>query len=82
MSKKYYVAQFNTYYGVIGLADTESEAVQVAAIKAKKYLDDAGGIDPDTDEAWTVARVIEYFDPRVTALLMGSAEFEGEGVTL
>jgi hypothetical protein len=82
MRKKYFVAQFNTYYGVVGLADTEEQAIQVAAEKAKRYLDGVGGHDPDTYEAWTVTRVIEYFDPRVTVLEMGSAEFEGEGVTL
>ena len=75
----YYVAQIATYYAVVGLADTESEAVQVAAIKAKKYLDDADATDPITFEPWTVAGIVEYFDPRVTVLEMGSAQFEGEG---
>jgi hypothetical protein len=75
----YYVAQFNTYYGVVGLADTEEEAVRVAAEKVKRYLDGAGNTDRDTCEAWTVERIISYFDPRVTVLAMGSAEYEGEG---
>jgi len=79
MSKKYYVAQFNTYYGVVGLADTEEQAVLVAAEKVKRYLDGAGAHDRDTCEAWTVNRIISYFDPRVTVLEMGSAEYEGEG---
>ena len=79
MNGKYYVAQINTYYGVVGLARSESEAIQVAAIKAKKYLDGAGQNDRDTNQAWSVDRIIEYFDPRVTVLEMGSAQFEGEG---
>lgn len=79
MNGKYYVAQINTYYGVVGLARSESEAIQVAAIKAKKYLDDAGAIDPINGEPWTINNVITYFDPRVTVLEMGSAQFEGEG---
>ncbi len=79
MSKKYFVAQFNTYYGVVGLADTEEQAIQVAAEKVKRYLDGAGNRDRDTNQAWTVERIISYFDPRVTVLEMGSAEYEGEG---
>jgi hypothetical protein len=80
MSRKvYYVAQFNTYYGVVGLAESEEQAVRVAAEKVKRYLDGAGNFDRDTNQAWTVERIITYFDPRVTVLEMGSAEYEGEG---
>jgi hypothetical protein len=79
MGGMYYVAQFNTYYGVVGLAESEEQAVRVAAEKVKRYLDGAGNRDRDTNEAWTVERIIAYFDPRVTVLAMGTAEYEGEG---
>jgi hypothetical protein len=79
MGGMYYVAQFNTYYGVVGLADSEEKAVRVAAEKVKRYLDALGNEDRDTCQAWTVERIIEYFCPRVTVLAMGSAEYEGEG---
>jgi hypothetical protein len=79
MGGMYYVAQFNTYYGVLGLAESEEQAVRVAAEKVKRYLDGAGNRDRDTNEAWTVERIIAYFDPRVTVLAMGTAEYEGEG---
>ncbi len=79
MGGMYYVAQFNTYYGVVGLAESEEQAVRVAAEKVKRYLDGAGNFDRDTNEAWTVERIIAYFDPRVTVLAMGTAEYEGEG---
>ncbi len=79
MGGMYYVAQFNTYYGVLGLAESEEQAVRVAAEKVKRYLDGAGNFDRDTNEAWTVERIIAYFDPRVTVLAMGTAEYEGEG---
>jgi hypothetical protein len=79
MNGVYYVAQIPIYYGVVGLADTESGAMQVAAIKAKKYLDDADAIDPINGEPWTINNIITYFEPRVTVLEMGSAQFEGEG---
>ena len=79
MSKKYYVAQFNTAYGVVGLADNEEQAVRVAAEQVKRYFEWAGNYDRDTKQAWTVDRIIEYFCPRVTVLEMGSAEYEGEG---
>jgi hypothetical protein len=75
----YYVAEVATYYGVVGLAETESEAVYVAAVKAKEYLDNAETYDPETSLPWTVERIIAYFDPRVTVLAMGSAEYEGAG---
>ncbi len=79
MGGMYYVAQFNTYYGVVGLAESEEQAIRVAAEKVKRYLDGAGNRDRDTNEAWTVERIIAYFDPRVTVLAMGTAEYEGEG---
>lgn len=79
MGKLFYVAEINTYYGVVGLADTEAEAVRLAAVKAKEYLDQVEGCDPDTHELWEVEKIISYFDPRVTVLEMGSAQFEGEG---
>ena len=78
MGGVYYVAQIDTRYGVIGLADTEAEAVRVAAERAKQFLDMAGAFDPDMCEAWTVERIIAYFDPRVTAIPLGSAVLEGE----
>jgi hypothetical protein len=79
MGGVYYVAQIDTYYAVIGLADSEAGAVSVAAERAKRYLDVAGAFDPDTGEAWTVEveRIITYFCPRVSALAMGSAILEG-----
>jgi hypothetical protein len=79
MGGVYYVAEVATYYGIVGLAETESEAVRVAAVKAKEYLDNAETYDPETSLPWTVERIIAYFDPRVTVLAMGSAEYEGEG---
>ena len=78
MGGVYYVAQIDTRYGVMGLADTEAEAVRVAAERAKQFLDAVGGFDPDRGEAWTVERIIAYFDPRVTAIPLGSAVLEGE----
>ena len=77
MDGVYYVAQIDTYYGVIGLGDTEAEAIRVAAVRAKQFLDTAGAFDPDMGEAWTVERIITYFCPRVSALAMGSAILEG-----
>ena len=77
MDGVYYVAQIDTYYAVIGLADTEAGAVSVAAERAKRYLDVAGAFDPDTGEAWTVERIVEYFAPRVSALALGTAILEG-----
>jgi hypothetical protein len=79
MTTVYYVAQIATYYGIVGLAETESEAIRVAAVKAKEYLDNAETYDPDTSLPWSVDRIISYFDPRVTVLGMGTAEYEGEG---
>jgi hypothetical protein len=77
MSQVYYVAQIDTYYAVIGLGDSEAEAIRVAAERAKRYLDQAGAFDPDMGEAWTVERIIDYFDPRVSALGMNTAILEG-----
>ena len=77
MDGVYYVAQIDTRYGVIGLADTEAEAIRVAAVRAKQFLDMAGAFDPDMGGAWTVERIISYFCPRVSALAMGSAILEG-----
>jgi hypothetical protein len=76
-SQVYYVAQIDTYYGVIGLGDTEAGAVRVAAERAKKYLDQAGAYDRDTGEPWTVGRIIEHFSPRVSGLGMNTAILEG-----
>jgi hypothetical protein len=77
MTQVYYVAQIDTYYAVIGLGDSEAEAIRVAAERAKKYLDVAGACDPDMGGAWTVGRIIDYFDPRVSALRMNTAILEG-----
>lgn len=77
MDGVYYVAQIDTYYAVIGLADTEAGAVSVAAERAKRYLDVAGVMDPDRGESWTVERIIDYFCPRVSALALGTAILEG-----
>jgi hypothetical protein len=77
MDQVYYVAHIDTYYAVIGLGDTEAGAVRVAAERAKKYLDVAGAYDPDMGEAWTVERIIEHFDPRVSAIAMNTAILEG-----
>jgi hypothetical protein len=77
MSSVYYVAQIDTYYAVIGLGDSEAEAIRVAAERAKRYLDQAGAFDPDLGEAWTVARIITYFAPRVSAVALGTAILEG-----
>jgi hypothetical protein len=49
----------------------------VAAERAKRYLDQAGAFDPDMGEAWTVERIIDYFDPRVSALGVNTAILEG-----
>jgi hypothetical protein len=76
-SKKYYIAQIETYYAVIGLADTEAEAVRVAAERAKKYLDLAGATDPYTGEPWTVQGINRYFGVNVTELEMNTAILEG-----
>lgn len=77
MGQVYYVAQIDTYYAVIGLADTEAGAVSVAAERAKRYLDVAGATDPDSWEPWTVERIVEYFAPRVSAVALGTAILEG-----
>jgi len=77
MDNVYYVAQIDTYYAVIGLADTEAGAVRVAAERAKKYLDVAGAMDPDRWEPWTVERIIEHFSPRVSAVALGTAILDG-----
>lgn len=77
MDQVYYVAQIDTYYAVIGLADSEAGAVSVAAERAKRYLDVAGAMDPDRGESWTVERIVEYFAPRVSALALGTAILEG-----
>jgi hypothetical protein len=77
MSSVYYVAQIDTYYGVIGLGDTEAEAIRVAAERAKRYLDVAGACDPDMGEAWTVERIITYFSPRVHEIALNTAILEG-----
>jgi hypothetical protein len=77
MDQVYYVAHIDTYYAVIGLGDTEAGAVRVAAERAKKYLDVAGAMDPDRWEPWTVERIIEHFDPRVSAIAMNTAILEG-----
>jgi hypothetical protein len=73
----YYVAQIDTNYGVIGLDKTKAGAVRVAAERAKQYLDAANAYDPGMGEPWTVERIIEHFDPRVSALAMGSAILDG-----
>ena len=75
--KKYYIAQIETRYGVIGLADTEAEAVRLAAVRAKKFLDNAGAFNPQNGKRWTVTSIIAYFDPRVTEIKMNSAILEG-----
>lgn len=77
MDGVYYVAQIDTNYGVIGLADTEAGAVRVAAERAKKYLDACGAIDPIGGDPWTVDRIITYFDHRVSELGMNTAILEG-----
>lgn len=76
-SQVYYVAQIDTYYGVIGLGDTEAGAVRVAAERARKYLDTAGYFDPINCEPWTVDRIITYFDPRVHEIKLNTAILEG-----
>ena len=77
MDGLYYVAQIDTYYAVIGLADSEAGAVSVAAERAKKYLDACGAIDPIGGDPWTVERIVTYFDTHVLALAMNTAILEG-----
>jgi hypothetical protein len=72
-----YIAQIDTRYGVIGLADTEEGAIHLAAVRAKKFLDNADAYNPMNGEQWTVDSIIEYFSPRVHELKMNSAILEG-----
>ena len=75
--KKYYIAQIDTRYGVMGLADTEEEAVRLAAVRAKQFLDGAGAFNPMNGKRWTMNSIISYFSPRVTELEMNTAILEG-----
>ena len=77
MKKFYFVAEIATYYGVIGLGDTAENAVNVAALKAKEYLDQGNVFDRETGEQYTLQGIIDYFSPRVTKLEMNSATYEG-----
>ena len=75
--KKYYIAQIDTRYGVIGLADTEEEAVRVASVRAKQFLDGVGAFNPMDGKPWTVDSIVSYFSPRVTEIEMNTAILEG-----
>lgn len=76
-SKKYYIAQIETYYAVMALADTVDEAIRLSVERAKKYLDIAGATDPYTGEPWKEQRIAMYFGVNVTELEMNTAILEG-----
>jgi hypothetical protein len=77
MKERYYIAEIETRYGVKALADTEEGAVHLAAVRAKKFLDNAHAYNPMNGKKWTVDSIIEYFSPRVYELKMNSAILEG-----
>lgn len=69
-----YVATVDTYWGIVAVADDEQAARSHAAMLALKYLEHSGATTEDTD---TVAKVLEYFEPRVTQVELNGAAFEG-----
>lgn len=80
MKRFYYFAEIDTRYEVCALSSrSANHAVNLAAKKAKAFLDDRGQLSPITGKPWTVQGVIDYFAPTVTTLEMDSAEFVGGG---
>jgi hypothetical protein len=80
MKRLYYFAEIDTRYEVCALSSrSRSHAVNLAAKKAKEFLNARDQVSPITGKPWTVQGVIDYFAPTVTTLEMDSAEFVGGG---
>jgi hypothetical protein len=74
---KVYVAQVDTHYEILAVADTPARAKHEAALLAYRYLRDMRAL---TDETNTLAKIEEYFAINVTGIEIGTAQFKGDGL--
>lgn len=75
MSKQVvYVATVDLKYEVMGVGNTEEEAIKVAARRALKELRAADAVYPETN---TVAKIIEYFGVFATKVTIGDTAIVG-----
>jgi hypothetical protein len=68
-----YVATIDTRYEVMAVATTAKEARQLVAKQALEYLRQGG----HTPEHNSIKAVLDYFEPCVTELEIGTADFTG-----
>ena len=70
-----YVATISTDYEVMAVANTAKEATHLAAELALKYINDGGPRHRAPPEMTTVEQVMDYFDPQITELEIGTAAY-------
>ncbi len=80
MAIRYYVATIDTYYSFTSLALSRERALELVALKAVDYLTSRQMYNQTPAHPHTVKSVLEYYQPKVTALFLDTAELEGEGV--
>lgn len=67
-----YVAEIDTSYSVIAVAETEQDAIDLVSRKALSFLRSAKAITSSTN---TAKKVADYFGVNVTRIAVGTAEF-------
>lgn len=72
-----YVATVDTRYEIVAVAETEAEAIQVAATKALEYMRSWDAITPGEND--TVEGIIEWFGIGATRVEMGTAVYADNG---
>lgn len=70
-----WVATVDTYYRVTAVAESQDEAVRLAATGALRYLRGAGTESVDTD---SVEKIIDWFGVTAQAIVIGAAALEGD----
>jgi len=70
-----YVATIELVETVLAVGSDESTARHWAGVHAAQFLNDRGGVNPDTGEQWNADTVADYFGVRVTL-----CEIDGHGV--
>jgi hypothetical protein len=70
-----YVATIELAETVLAVGRNEATAKHWAGVHAAQFLNDRGGVNPNTGEQWNAYTVAEYFGVRVTL-----CEIDGDGV--
>lgn len=71
---KVYIATVDTNYETIAVANTEADAIRLAAQRAWEFLRDANALYPDTE---TPEKVAEYFGIYAMEIEVGTAILRG-----